>query len=163
MNYKHNILTLNIFNCLRIPNSISGNVIKNQKPPGSTESYSASGTGCPFHAFCLGLRKHLWFTGAGRQSLSQSGPPYHPHIFSSIVARILVGLSGGVDSSVAAALLVEQGHDVVGAYMKNWVNDEGIPGECRGNRTFRTRWPSPKQQVLNSGSLTWWTNTAPAS
>ena len=46
------------------------------------------------------------------------------------MARILVGLSGGVDSSVAAALLVEQGHDVVGAYMKNWVNDEGIPGEC---------------------------------
>ena len=35
-----------------------------------------------------------------------------------------------MDSSVAAALLVEQGHDVVGAYMKNWVNDEGIPGEC---------------------------------
>lgn len=31
---------------------------------------------------------------------------------------------------MAAALLVEQGHDVVGAYMKNWVNDEGIPGEC---------------------------------
>ncbi len=46
------------------------------------------------------------------------------------MARILVGLSGGVDSSVAAALLVEQGHEVVGAYMKNWVNDEGIPGEC---------------------------------
>lgn len=46
------------------------------------------------------------------------------------VARILVGLSGGVDSSVAAALLVEQGHEVVGGYMKNWINDEGIPGEC---------------------------------
>ena len=46
------------------------------------------------------------------------------------MARILVGLSGGVDSSVAAALLVEQGHEVVGAYMKNWINDEGIPGDC---------------------------------
>jgi tRNA-specific 2-thiouridylase len=46
------------------------------------------------------------------------------------VARILVGLSGGVDSSVAAALLVEQGHEVVGGYMKNWINEEGIPGEC---------------------------------
>jgi len=42
----------------------------------------------------------------------------------------LVGLSGGVDSSVAAALLVEQGHEVVGGYMKNWINEEGIPGEC---------------------------------
>ena len=42
----------------------------------------------------------------------------------------MVGLSGGVDSSVAAALLLEQGHEVVGAYMKNWINDEGIPGDC---------------------------------
>lgn len=46
------------------------------------------------------------------------------------MSRILVGLSGGVDSSVAAALLVEQGHEVVGAYMKNWVNTDAIPGEC---------------------------------
>ena len=46
------------------------------------------------------------------------------------MARVLVGLSGGVDSSVAAALLLEQGHEVVGAYMKNWINEEGIPGDC---------------------------------
>jgi tRNA-specific 2-thiouridylase len=46
------------------------------------------------------------------------------------MSRILVGLSGGVDSSVAAALLVEQGHEVVAAYMKNWINAEGIPGDC---------------------------------
>ena len=46
------------------------------------------------------------------------------------MARVLVGLSGGVDSSVAAALLVEQGHEVVAGYMKNWINDEGIPGDC---------------------------------
>lgn len=46
------------------------------------------------------------------------------------VVRILVALSGGVDSAAAAALLVQQGHEVVAAYMKNWVNDEGIPGEC---------------------------------
>ena len=31
---------------------------------------------------------------------------------------------------MAAALLVEQGHEVVGAYMKNWINEEGIPGDC---------------------------------
>jgi len=44
--------------------------------------------------------------------------------------QILVGLSGGVDSAVAAALLVEQGHEVVGAYMKNWINADDLPGDC---------------------------------
>ena len=34
--------------------------------------------------------------------------------------RVLVAMSGGVDSSVAAALLVEEGHDVVGATLKLW-------------------------------------------
>ncbi len=46
------------------------------------------------------------------------------------MAKVLVGLSGGVDSSVAAALLVEQGHEVTGGYMKNWINEEGLPGDC---------------------------------
>ncbi len=42
------------------------------------------------------------------------------------IPRVLVGLSGGVDSSVCAALLVETGWDVCGAYMKNWTMD--VPG-----------------------------------
>lgn len=37
--------------------------------------------------------------------------------------KIFVGLSGGVDSSVAAALLAEQGYEVTGIYMKNWSRD----------------------------------------
>lgn len=44
--------------------------------------------------------------------------------------KILVAMSGGVDSSVAAALLVREGHEVVGAYMKNWINEENIIGHC---------------------------------
>ena len=42
------------------------------------------------------------------------------------MSRVYVGMSGGVDSSLAAALLVEAGHDVTGVYMKNWTRD--LPG-----------------------------------
>jgi len=44
--------------------------------------------------------------------------------------RILVALSGGVDSSVAALLLRRAGHDVTAAYMKNWINEDGVIGDC---------------------------------
>lgn len=53
------------------------------------------------------------------------------------MARVLAAMSGGVDSSVAAALLLEQGHEVVGAYMKNFTNEEQLPGDCPWEEDIR--------------------------
>ncbi len=43
-------------------------------------------------------------------------------------------MSGGVDSSVAALLLQQQGCAVAGAYMKNWINEDNIVGDCPWQR-----------------------------
>src|SRR5215216_5070983 len=56
-----------------------------------------------------------------------------PHEQRMSGSTIMVGVSGGVDSSVAALLLRRSGRPVAGMFMKNW-EDDGRLGECDADR-----------------------------
>lgn len=46
------------------------------------------------------------------------------------MAKIIVGMSGGVDSAVAAYLLKQAGHEVIGVTLRNWLSADGEEGRC---------------------------------
>ena len=59
---------------------------------------------------------------------------------------VVIGMSGGVDSSVAAIKLIEQGYNVIGLFMRNW--DSSINNDILGNPTLNNN-ICPQEQDYN--------------
>lgn len=62
------------------------------------------------------------------------------------MSKVVIGMSGGVDSSVAAILLKEQGYDVIGLFMRNW--DTSVNGDFLGNPDINNN-ICPQEQDYN--------------
>src|SRR2546423_8101170 len=65
--------------------------------------------------------------------------------------RIAVAMSGGVDSSVAAALLQAQGHDVVGVTLQQWPRDDSDEAARHGGRCPRNAAGGPRRVAAPLG------------
>ena len=64
--------------------------------------------------------------------------------------KVVVGISGGVDSSVAALLLKQQGYEVIGLFMRNW--DTSINGDILGNPNLNNN-ICPQEEDYNDAKL----------
>ena len=64
--------------------------------------------------------------------------------------KVVIGMSGGVDSSVAAIILKNKGYDVIGLFMRNW--DAGVNNDILGNPTLNNN-ICPQEQDYNDAKM----------
>ena len=64
--------------------------------------------------------------------------------------KVVVGMSGGVDSSVSAYLLKEHGYEDIGLFMRNW--DSAVNNDLNGNPTINNN-ICPQEQDYNDAKL----------